>query len=394
MKTIFKLDMKYAASQMFYWGAYCAMTGFASVYLLDRRFSNSAIGMVLALCNVLAVILQPVLAAYIDKNPNIELRSVILVITAGAMILSGALYIFPDNKVLVFILTVAVYSLIIAAMPLMNALAFVFEKYGIKINYGFARGMGSVAYALTSMILGYIVEYFMPGVLPLFYILLCVLLYAVVRLFVLPENGEYVSAEAEPGHREENQQLSMAEFCAKYKRFIAFLFGFIFIYFAHTIINYFLIQIVTDIGGTSSDMGNAVFLAALMELPAMLCFSRISQKISCGTLIKFSILMFLLKHMIAYLAFNMIMIYISQAIQLLAYAIFIPASVYYVNQKIAVADRVKGQSMVTMAMTIAGIFASLIGGMLIDSIGIHQVLMVGVVVSLIGAVIVCITVEK
>lgn len=141
-------------------------------------------------------------------------------------------------------------------------------------------------------------------------------------------------------------------------------------------------------------MGNAVFLASLLELPTMTYFTKLSNKINCGRLIKFSIIMFLLKHVIAYLATNMMMIYISQVLQLFAYALFIPASVYYVNQKIAINNRVKGQSMVTMAMTIAGVFASLIGGMLIDSIGVHLVLMVGAIVSTIGAVIVCLTVEN
>ncbi|MDO4941675.1 MAG: MFS transporter, partial [Lachnospiraceae bacterium] len=153
-------------------------------------------------------------------------------------------------------------------------------------------------------------------------------------------------------------------------------------------------QMVTYIGGTSSDMGNAVFLAAIFELPTMLFFTKVSQKVNCGTLIKFSVIMFFVKHVLAYFAMNMIMIYLSQAMQMFAYALFIPASVYYVNQKIAASDQVKGQSMVTMAMTIAGVFASLIGGVLIDMIGIHYALLVGAVVSFVGMIIVCLAVEK
>lgn len=395
MKNILKLDLKYAASQIFYYGAVCAMTGYASVYLLDKKFNNSTIGIVLALCNVLAVVLQPILASFIDRNKNIELRNVISTIIIGIIILSIILYIFPINWIIVLILTVFIFSMITTIMPLMNSLAFIFEKYGIKINYGFARGLGSVAYALTSMILGYIVESFTPGILPLFYIFFSISVYIVVKVFVLPKNQQFGIIEVEAVKKKDSSsQLSLMSFCTKYKKFIAFLFGFILVYFAHTIINYFFIQIITNIGGTSSDMGNAVFLAALLELPTMAYFTKLSNKINCGRLIKFSIIMFLLKHVIAYLAANMMMIYISQVLQLFAYALFVPASVYYVNQKIAINDRVKGQSMVTMAMTIAGVFASLIGGMLIDSIGVHLVLMIGAIVSAIGAVIVCLTVEN
>ena len=395
MKNILKLDLKYAASQIFYYGAVCAMTGYASVYLLDKKFNNSTIGIVLALCNVLAVVLQPILASFIDRNKNIELRNVISIIMIGIIILSMILYVFPINWVIILILAVFIFSMITTMMPLMNSLAFIFEKYGIKINYGFARGLGSVAYALTSMILGYIVESFTPGILPLFYIFFSVSMYIVVKMFVLPKHQHFDTIEVDAVQKEDSgSQLSLISFCVKYKKFITFLFGFILVYFAHTIINYFFIQIIINIGGTSSDMGNAVFLASLLELPTMTYFTKLSNKINCGRLIKFSIIMFLLKHVIAYLATNMMMIYISQVLQLFAYALFIPASVYYVNQKIAINNRVKGQSMVTMAMTIAGVFASLIGGMLIDSIGVHLVLMVGAIVSTIGAVIVCLTVEN
>ncbi|MDO4170839.1 MAG: MFS transporter [Lachnospiraceae bacterium] len=394
MKNILKLDLKYAASQIFYYGAFCAITGYASVYLLNKNFNNSMIGLVLALCNVLAVVIQPILASFVDKYEKIQLRNVISVISVIMIGSSIILYVFPTNEMLILIFIVCIFSMITMIMPLMNSLAFVFEKYGIQINYGISRGLGSVAYAVTSFIIGYAVEGFSPDILPLFYVALNLFLLIAVQLFVLPKNQNFECVKTEETQKEHHTQLSLTKFCVKYKKFIVFLFGFIFVYFAHTIINYFFIQMVTYIGGTSSDMGNAVFLAAIFELPTMLFFTKVSQKVNCGTLIKFSVIMFFVKHILAYFATNMIMIYLSQAMQMFAYALFIPASVYYVNQKIAASDQVKGQSMVTMAMTIAGVFASLIGGVLIDMIGIHYALLVGAVVSFVGMMIVCLTVEK
>lgn len=55
---------------------------------------------------------------------------------------------------------------------------------------------------------------------------------------------------------------------------------------------------------------------------------------------------------------------------------------------------VKGQSFVTTSMTVAGVFGNLIGGMLLDSVGVSQVLLISAVLSLIGAVIVVMSVEK
>lgn len=395
MKKVLSLDLKYSASQVFYFGAFCSMIGYASVYLLDKGFSNSAIGIVLALCNVLAVFFQPILASYVDQHQKVEIRQVICMVVAIAIVLSAMLYFLPIAGLFVLILVVTIFSLINTIMPLMNSLAFVFEKYGIEINYGLARGIGSVAYALTSMALGYIVEAYNPSIIPLFYIIFNVLLFVVVKTFVLPKNQHFELVEKTDEQKaEEGNQVSFAHFCVKYKKFIFFLLGFMLVYIAHMFINNFFIQVVTNIKGSSSDMGNAIFLAAMLELPTMAFFSKLSEKINCGTLLKISIVMFLVKHAITYIATDMIMIYIAQVCQMFAYALFIPASVYYVNQKIAFADRVKGQSLVTMSMTLAGVFASLFGGILLDSIGVSQVLLLGTALSVVGTVIVLFTSEK
>lgn len=389
------LNIKYMASQIFYFGAFAAMMGYASVYLLYKGFSNSTIGIILSLCSILAVFMQPALASFADNHKNIEIRKIINTIVAIAIILSVALLVIPTNQTLIFILIVAIFSLETTIMPLINTLAFIFEKYGIQINFGIARGLGSVAYALTSMALGYIVEWFSPDLLPICYVVFNALLFIVVHLFVLPKNAQIVNADEESETEAEVQEnVSLLKFASKYKKFIVFLLGFVLVYFAHTIINNFFIQIVTNVGGNSSDMGNAVFLAAMLELPTMAYFTKLSQKVNCGTLIKASIVLFLAKHAITYLATNMVMIYIAQVLQMGAYALFIPASVYYVNCKVDNKDIVKGQSFVTTSMTMSGVFANIIGGILLDAVGVSEVLLIGVILSLIGAVIVLFTVEK
>lgn len=389
------LNIKYMASQIFYFGAFAAMMGYASVYLLYKGFSNSTIGIILSLCSILAVFMQPALASFADNHKNIEIRKIINTIVAIAIILSVALLVIPTNQTLIFILIVAIFSLETTIMPLINTLAFIFEKYGIQINFGIARGLGSVAYALTSMALGYIVEWFSPDLLPICYVVFNALLFIVVHLFVLPKNAQIVNADEESETEAEVQEnVSLLKFAGKYKKFIVFLLGFVLVYFAHTIINNFFIQIITNVGGNSSDMGNAVFLAAMLELPTMAYFTKLSQKVNCGTLIKASIVLFLAKHAITYLATNMVMIYIAQVLQMGAYALFIPASVYYVNCKVDNKDIVKGQSFVTTSMTMSGVFANIIGGILLDAVGVSEVLLIGVILSLIGAVIVLFTIEK
>lgn len=184
----------------------------------------------------------------------------------------------------------------------------------------------------------------------------------------------------------ETQQVTLTLLIQKYKSFIFVIIATVFLFFDNTLINNFFIQIIQHIGGNSSDMGNAIFLAAVLELPTMAYFTKMQKKIGCQEMLIISSLFFSVKHILTYFAFNMIMIYIAQFLQVFAYALFIPASVYYVNQTVEKTDMVKGQALITGAMTLSGVFVSLIGGMLLDGLGVQKVLLIGVICSVIGTI--------
>lgn len=388
------LDVKYSLTQILYFASFSALMGYASVYLLDKGVSNSVIGTTLALVSIIAVFTQPMAASAVDKKV-IRLQPLIIVIVALAVILSLCLYFFKLPTMILLCVFVGVVTCMMTIQPLLNSLAFLFEKYGIEVNYGLARGLGSAAYALASAVLGYLVEDFGTSMIPLFYIIGNILLIVVVYTYVVPKNQRHVVHREENQHEEVKQeQLSFFQFCSIYKKFMIFVVGVILVFFTHTIINNFFIQVITPIGGTESQMGIAVFIAAIVELPAMAMFNVMRKKIDCSTLLKISVIIFGLKHLLTFLATNVFMVYVAQVLQIGAYAIFIPASVYYVNEVISKPDLVKGQSMVTVGITASGIIANLAGGILLDTIGVHDLLMIGVVVSVIGALIVFMSIEK
>lgn len=392
MKKVRALDIKYALTQVLYLGGFCALLGYASVYLLSQGVSNATIGVVLASISIITAFTQPMMASFADQHPQIELRKLIGLVVSVAIILSVLLYVFHGVPTILILLFVSVATLLITIQPLLNALAFIFEKYGIQINYGIGRGLGSASYALVSFALGHLVEAYDANLIPLVYIIANALLVMVVYGFVIPKNAK--QAQNEEVKEEPQKQLSFFQFCKTYQRFMIFILGVGVVFFTHTIINNFFIQIITYVKGTASHMGTAVFIAAMVELPAMGMFDKIKEKISCRQLLMVSAVMFALKHTLTYLASNVMMIYIAQVMQIGAYAILIPASVYYVNEVIGSGDVNKGQSMVTTAIAASGIVANLVGGVLLDELGVHQVLLIGVVVSIIGALIVILALRQ
>lgn len=384
------LDIRYACIHGFYWMLCCSMIGYASVFLLDKGFTNTTIGTVLAISNILAVFGQPAVASYMDKTSKLSLRMLISLILVVIIALSLVLCFLTGASMVMVVLTIVAFTLMLTLQPFINSLTFAFEKNGIHINFGLARGIGSVAYAVMSLILGNLVAAFSPELLPFFYVGLSLCALFFVYTFFLPgHKDEIVHQEKETEH----DQLSMGQFIKKYKTFMLLLVATVLLFFDHSVINNFFIQVVNHINGNSADMGNAIFLAAVLELPTMALFTKFQQKIGCKNMMLISAVFFSVKHVLTYFAVNMFMIYVAQVMQMLAYAVFIPASVYYVSQLVGEHDMNKGQALVTGAMTLASVFASLAGGVLLDALGVSKVLMIGAIISVLGTICMFISVE-
>ena len=384
------LDIRYACIHGFYWMLCCSMIGYASVFLLDKGFTNTTIGTVLAISNILAVFGQPAVASYMDKTSKLSLRMLISLILVVIIALSLVLCFLTGASMVMVVLTIVAFTLMLTLQPFINSLTFAFEKNGIHINFGLARGIGSVAYAVMSLILGNLVAAFSPELLPFYYVGLSLCALFFVYTFFLPgHKDEIVHQEKETEH----DQLSMGQFIKKYKTFMLLLVATVLLFFDHSVINNFFIQVVNHINGNSADMGNAIFLAAVLELPTMALFTKFQQKIGCKNMMLISAVFFSVKHVLTYFAVNMFMIYVAQVMQMLAYAVFIPASVYYVSQLVEEHDMNKGQALVTGAMTLASVFASLAGGVLLDALGVSKVLMIGAIISVLGTICMFISVE-
>ena len=88
------------------------------------------------------------------------------------------------------------------------------------------------------------------------------------------------------------------------------------------------------------------------------------------------------------------MLYLSMLFQALSFAVFIPASVHFVNEVMLPCDAVKGQAFVTGMITIANLLSSLLGGILLDHCSIFIMLLLGTVTTIAGALILFVALHK
>jgi PPP family 3-phenylpropionic acid transporter len=152
-------------------------------------------------------------------------------------------------------------------------------------------------------------------------------------------------------------------------------------------------QIVEGIGGTADDFGSITAFTSMIEIPALVCFSRLQKRFSVRSLLLFSAVFLIVRVLVICYAPNIAWLYVAGALQILSYGLFAPATVYYVNDIVGEANRNKGQTLLSTAFCISAVLGSLIGGNMLSAAGgdPHDMLIVGALVSAVGAAILFLT---
>ena len=368
---------------------------------------NKKILAILALANIVSVLLQPIMAGFIDKYTNITNRKVSMFCSAACLGCCGLLY-FAEGKVLIFAIYMLLYMLQMLYQPILQAMCFEYNGNGDRINFGLARGLGSCGFAVTSPIIGRLLisnDVSVIQIVNVIAFLICILMLVV---FVSPKQAdtggadEMDSAEeilitkgakGEPAKEEikaasdDEIHNSFLGFTRFYPMFMLFVFGATFLFFEHNALNDYLIQIITPIGGDEATMGKMVMIAAFLELPAMAGFAALERKLGIKKIIIFSTVMFTVKTIIMLFANNIYMAYLSQVCQIFAYALFIPSGAYLAEKVMNSLDKTKGQAYINCCITLGGVFSALVCGRLLDVFGVHVMLIVASIVGIIGTII-------
>ncbi len=387
---------RYALVQGNFWMSFCIIFSYARVYLLSKGLKSSQVGMIMAAAGLMSAVLQPIVADFADRAKVVSLRQIIASFSLIMIVLAGILLIPVLHPILIALVYAGLVAVLQIITPLVNAAGMEWINQGVPVNFGIARGTGSLLFAAISYIAGVIVSRFSTDVIPAMVVIFYILLFGAILTFrfkSVPEQNQLlqetqrmtVDADADGG---------MLNFFKRYHKFGLLLIGITVCFASHNILNNFMFQIVAHQGGTSTQMGTAMAIAAAIELPTMVLFSYVIVKIKSSTLLVVSGIFFTIKSFLTFMAGSMMGIYAAQFSQALGFALFVPASVYYVNHLMNEKDRVKGQAYMTVTNTVGSIVGSLLGGALIDYAGVGNMLLASTLIALAGAVIIFMGIEK
>lgn len=365
------LNFNYACIHGTYWMFYGVISSFASVFLLAAGYSNSEIGIILAVANILAVVMQPIIGDFADRSHKFSLIGITEIMTVMLIIMTVGLFVSKDKSLglsVIFVMLIAWHTVL---QPLFNSMTFKLEECGVHINFGIARSMGSLAYSVLVAILGTLVENHGVQVMPLtgevVLVMMLISIVATKRQFdrVKNINGTYQNNNIEK-ISEGPSEINLIQFVKKNKMFTFLNLGVIGLYFSNSVLNNYMMQIVNAVGGDSEDMGRILSLMAFLEIPTMVCFDILRKRFSCQLMLKVAAVGFTAKIVMCYLAESVAMIFAAQCFQVVSFALFLPAMVHFIDEVISKGEAVKGQALFTTMVTVTTVFSSFAGGIILD----------------------------
>ena len=384
MDTTKQLNIEYFSLQSLFWMTYCMVVGFSVTYLLSCGYSNSEAGYILASANICALVLQPFFADLADRSKKINAMTIFLISISIIFVCSIGLFFISVRSVILTLIYVVMITLANAVIAFLTSVQFLMDPSKTKINFGLCRAGGSLFFAILSAAMGILIERIGMKSIPT---ALFIITFLIIILCIYITRHRIHTTYESTNDLTDQKSSTLLVFFKENPKFMLLSIAMLFIYYAHAFITNFTISIVRNVGGDHREMGYLIAFMALMELPGMIGFKEISQRFKVSSLLLFSMMMFSAKAIIVWLSPSLMTLTFGFALQVVSFALYIPASVQYANIIIDKKDTVKAQMMFNLMQTGGAVFSSIIGGWLIDFSGISHALLVGAILSCIGTMI-------
>ena len=388
---LLKFNISYSAVQGFYWTFYSVAAIYVSVYMLAKGYSNTAVGMVIAIGNISSVLCQSVLSNIADRNPKVTNLLLLKLLTGLLFAFTGAVFLIGKNCFTLTFCYTFVIIVFTTMQPFANALGFDLERSsGIHVSFGIARAAGSLLAGIQCYFVGVLVTKLGEDSIMWEGLLVVV---AIFLSFVV--SGRLMkSSDTDPAKADQEKALSLREFISGHKAFIILSLGVVLLFFGNAVLENFIYQIVVSIGGDASQMGAVAAVGAIMEVPAMVCFDKIIKHFSYRTLLVVASVFFLSKVVMFLFAGSLIVIYLAYLNQILGYGLIFPAMVGFIDNIMDKREAIRGQAVFTMAMTIGQVLGMIIGGRILDLLSVHALLILSTVLTAIAVLIFSLVIRK
>lgn len=373
------VKVRYNLLSFLFYVAGCCIGGFVAIFLQYKGVSNTLIGMVTGLSCVAAIFMTPYFSSLMVRIPFLNVKRMILFVYLFLAI--GYTIVTFSNlpSLVVMIFFTVVLAVYFSAGPFLQVMASDYMRMGIDVNFGMARGLGSIAWAVTALIFGYLVEWFNSRILCFGFLLFTGLMF--ILLLSMP-NIETVSQ----GNKKDG---SLLKVLSKYPIFCLTVTGFALFYAGATTLSTYLINIVESLGGTTAFYGIAIFIMAFSEMPVMAITPKLMKRYKSIHLIAFAGFCYTVRNVLMCIAPNLWILCIGILFQGLSFGLLTAVITYYVIFNFLPIDQVMGQTLIVIFTSgVGSMIGNMFGGILQDHFGLFGMYVFVLILTVLGGLLI------
>lgn len=358
----------------FVYGTVVLFTSFFPLYLQDVGMNKVEIGSLMSVGALVSIIANPFWGIWTDRYHNI--RRIVLVMLTGTLALSQLVF-QAHTYEMIYISILFFYFFQGPLFAQSNTMILSYID-GTKHSFGSFRLWGSLGWALTAVLAGPVIEW--AGVSVLSYLFAALLCAAMLALITLPKLDHSIGTAPLPfkGFR----QIFYNPF------FLCFIFFGILVSLSNTMNNTFVSLYITELGGSKTMIGFAVFLSSILEVGVLLLCNRylkrsISVLLACLTLVS---ILFALRWWMMAGATTALQVAFIQILHCITFGGFFYVGTQLTMLLIPRPYRASGQALYTLTWSgISGILGGVLGGWLYQNLGAQSMYQSGVFLAFIGS---------
>ena len=333
----------------------CTGFNYVTLYLLGSDITDRAIGILISVSCLAAVFIQQVAGRAVDQGKLG--RKIFLICMAAIEIVVGLVVAFCPSGIVKAVFFGLLLCITMVIQPILNSFPFLYEERGLVVNYGVARGFGSLCFSGCSIFLGFMALQAGLRVIPLAYVALGALFLAVMCF--MPNLTREGASDADD-FREKRKSFP------RIPAFFWMLAGLSLVMLCHNMTMTYFIHVIERAGGDSSHLGIANGIAAVVEIPVLFLYTKVKGNRPSGMFLTISGIAFLTKAVLFVFAHNIWMIYGTQCLQCLAYGLMAASRVYYVDEVVGKEYESTGQAYISATETLGIVLGSTIGGLIMN----------------------------
>ena len=371
---------------------FCLAFAFNTYYLGTAGFSDRATGILISVSCLAGGLLQAAAGRLADRHAALIWKNQVIVLAAAEAALAAILY-FAGDGIPAGIIFGCMMALSLPMVPMINMASFYYSEHGEPVDYGMARGTGSIAFAVMSYLAGRATVMWGSRMVAVLALISAAAILATVLgmpLYVAPPREEEKKAAAQAKAMTAAERMDHRHgILRKYPVFTAMITGIFLLMFMHNIVCTYMIRIVEAVGGNSGSMGTAMAIAAATELPLMFVYGRLKDrlKLSDAAFISIAGVFYVFRGVLFVMAGSVGMIFFIQAFQGMSYGLLAVSRSNYANKCMDAEDQSTGQSLAAMTESIGTLAGSLAGGLLLASSGVRVMLIFSAAAAAAGTLI-------